>query len=198
MFSPLQYFLLFNRHDGYGFDRAGVLACAAADTFICVNQRKTAVFFAYCSPGAFHDTEAAFDAGVFIDDGQADLCFLLFSQSQPFDCAGGAYFRAFTAIIIAKTVGVVNMNRRVIPVGFFDDLHRTVLNAEIAVQAAVGEVFRISGACGQNGFFTLAATALPKSMPLFSARTKIAATAPPVSNFRRVGLNGAAGIGAVP
>ena len=77
MFSPLQYFLLFNRHDGYGFDRAGVLACAAADTFICVNQRKTAVFFAYCSPGAFHDTEAAFDAGVFIDDGQADLCFLL-------------------------------------------------------------------------------------------------------------------------
>ena len=116
MFSPLQYFLLFNRHNGYGFDRAGVLACAAADTFICVNQRKTAVFFAYCSPGAFHDTEAAFDAGVFIDDGQADLCFLLFSQSQPFDCAGGAYFRAFTAIIIAKTVGVVNMNRRVISV----------------------------------------------------------------------------------
>ena len=101
----------------------------------------------------FHDTEAAFDASVFIDDGQADLCFLLFSQSQPFDCAGGAYFRAFTAIIIAKTVGVVNMNRRVIPVGFFDDLHRTVLNAEIAVQAAVGEVFRISGACRQNGFF---------------------------------------------
>ena len=137
MFSPLQYFLLFNRHDGYGFDRAGVLACAAADTFICVNQRKTAIFFAYCSPGAFHDTEAAFDAGVFIDDGQADLCFLLFSQSQP-------------------------------------------------------------APAGKTVFFTLAATALPKSMPLFSARTKIAATAPPVSNFRRVGLNGAAGIGAIP
>ena len=126
---------------------------AAADAYVRIYPGKGAVFFADGSPGALHDAEAAFDTAAFINERQSDLCFLFFCQRQPFYGTGGADFGTFVAIIVAKTLGIVNMDGGIILICFFEDFHGTVLHTKIAVEAAVGKVDRISRACGQNDFF---------------------------------------------
>lgn len=90
------------------------MACAAANAAFGIDLRKAAVFSANNLTRAFHDANAAFDAGVFVDSGQADLCFLLFCQRNFFNGSRWTDSRTIMTVIVAKTLGVVNMYGRII------------------------------------------------------------------------------------
>lgn len=90
------------------------MACAAANAAFGVDLRKAAVFSANNLTRAFHDANAAFDAGVFVDSGQADLCFPLFCQRNFFNGSRRTDSRTIMTVIVAKTLGVVNMYGRII------------------------------------------------------------------------------------
>lgn len=108
--------------NGSDFDcgnRANSLTGAATNAFAGVYLRKLPLRFGDCRTGTFHNAQSALNTGIFIDGSQPDLRFLFFGERYASDCAGRADFRAFIAIVIAKTFLVFYMHSGKFIISFF-------------------------------------------------------------------------------
>jgi len=135
----IEDFLPVNGSDFDCGNRANSLTGAATNAFAGVYLRKLPLRFGDCRTGTFHNAQSALNTGIFIDGSQPDLRFLFFGERYASDCAGRADFRAFIAIVIAKTFLVFYMHSGKFIISFFYDFHWAVCYAEIAVQAFFGE-----------------------------------------------------------
>ena len=176
----IEDFLPVNGSDFDCGNRANSLTGAATNAFAGVYLRKLPLRFGDCRTGTFHNAQSALNTGIFIDGSQPDLRFLFFGERYASDCAGRADFRAFIAIVIAKTFLVFYMHSGKFIISFFYDFHWAVCYAEIAVQAFFGEFM----------FLTLRAMPLLKFSPPLKAVAKRTMAAVPAIKRRRPGLKG--------
>lgn len=186
----IEDFLPVNGSDFDCGNRANSLTCAATNAFVRVYLRKLPLRFGDCRTGTFHNAQSALNTGIFIDGSQPDLRFLFFGESYASDCAGRADFRAFIAIVIAKTFLVFYMHSGKFIVSFFmifigqfvtQRLQFRHFSASLSAETAPG---------GTIMFLTLRAMPLLKFSPPLKAVAKRTMAAVPAIKRRRPGLKG--------